>query len=283
MAWAGEGRSMLNLHERAARLVDAIDRSDFAASLIAHLAERTEFDAATIFVHRHNQSPIHVFNNFTGERAKNGIREYLEKTYALNPFFQAQQAGLASGVYRIRDLAPDIFFQSEFYNDYRIKVTSQEEIGYVTRDWPEGLGEIDIALQLEGNETVELALYRYLRKGDFQGTDLAVIEEELAFILACFRAYWSRSRAAHDRSQRDAPARHTEPFGQGAISSRERQVLELVLRGHSSESIASQLGISLATVKTHRKNAYEKLQISTQAELLNLYLKHIGTELTPTR
>jgi DNA-binding CsgD family transcriptional regulator len=270
-------------YERAARLVGAIDRSDFAETLVNHLAERVAFDAATIFVHRRDQTPIHVFNNFAGEKAKKGIREYLEKTYALNPFFQAQRNGLASGVYRIRDLAPDVFFQSEFYNDYRIKVTSREEIGYVTQDWPEGLAEIDIALRLDACETVELALYRYQRNGDFQDADLGLIEDELAFLLACFSAYWQRSRASHDQSDRLVPVRQVDPFGKGRISSRERQVLELVLRGHSSESIASNLGISLATVKTHRKNSYEKLNISTQAELLNLYLRHIGTEFVQSK
>lgn len=58
-------------------------------------------------------------------------------------FSKRSGAGLASGVYRIRDPAPDVFFQSEYYNDDRIKVTSRGEIGYVTRDWPEGLAEID--------------------------------------------------------------------------------------------------------------------------------------------
>ena len=47
---------------------------------------------------------------------------------------------------------------------------------------------------------------------------------------------------------------------------------QLILRGHSSESICFNLGISLGTVKTHRKNAYAKLEISSQSELLSLFL-----------
>lgn len=270
---------MRDSSERAARLVTAIDRSDFSEALVAHLAERVVFDAATIFVHRREQAPIYVFDNFAGEKAKQGIREYLQKTYLLNPFFQAQRDGLVSGVYRIRDLAPDVFFQSEYYNAYRIKVTSREEIGYVTRDWPEGLAEIDVAIRLGTDETVEFALYRYLNKGDFSSADLTVIQDELAFLIACFGAYWRRSRAVHDQSERSRSAAGAVAFGEGKISVREQQVVELVLRGHSSESIAARLSISLATVKTHRKNAYEKLKISTQAELLSLYLKHLGTEI----
>ncbi len=278
---------MRDMNDRAARLVTAIDRSDFPEALVSHLGERVAFDAATIFVHRRELAPIYVFDNFVGGKAKQGIREYLQKTYALNPFFQAQRNGLASGVYRIRDLAPDIFFQSEFYNDYRIKVTSNEEIGYVTRDWPEGLAEIDVAIQLGPDETVEFALYRYRSNGDFSDADLIAIEDELAFLTACFGSYWRRNRASDDLSEQRTSSAGPAAFGEGKISVRERQVLEFVLRGYSSESIAAQLGISLATVKTHRKNAYEKLNISTQAQLFSLYLKHLDAnysmELTPSR
>jgi DNA-binding CsgD family transcriptional regulator len=278
---------MRDMNDRAARLVTAIDRSDFPEALVSHLGERVAFDAATIFVHRRELAPIYVFDNFVGGKAKQGIREYLQKTYALNPFFQAQRNGLASGVYRIRDLAPDIFFQSEFYNDYRIKVTSNEEIGYVTRDWPEGLSEIDVAIQLGPDETVEFALYRYRSNGDFSDADLIAIEDELALLTACFGSYWRRNRASDDLSEQRTSSAGPAAFGEGKISVRERQVLEFVLRGYSSESIAAQLGISLATVKTHRKNAYEKLNISTQAQLFSLYLKHLDAnysmELTPSR
>ena len=45
------------------------------------------------------------------------------------------------------------------------------------------------------------------------------------------------------------------------------------LRGHSSESIGFNLGISLGTVKTHRKNAYAKLGVTSQSELLSVFLE----------
>ncbi len=87
---------MRDMNDRAARLVTAIDRSDFPEALVSHLGERVAFDAATIFVHRRELAPIYVFDNFVGGKAKQGVREYLQKTYALNPFFQAQRNGLAS-------------------------------------------------------------------------------------------------------------------------------------------------------------------------------------------
>ncbi len=54
-------------------------------------------------------------------------------------------------------------------------------------------------------------------------------------------------------------------FGGALLSRREREIAQLLLRGHSSLSIAAQLGISGTTVKTHRKNLYGKLGIAVRA------------------
>ena len=56
---------------------------------------------------------------------------------------------------------------------------------------------------------------------------------------------------------------------------REGEGARMSLHGHSSESICFNLGISLGTVKTHRKNAYAKLGISSQSELLSLFLQSL--------
>ena len=65
-------------------------------------------------------------------------------------------------------------------------------------------------------------------------------------------------------------------FGQKLLSERERQIVTLVLQGHSSESIARRLDISPGTVKIHRKNIYRKLGISTQGELFAAFLSFVG-------
>ena len=47
----------------------------------------------------------------------------------------------------------------------------------------------------------------------------------------------------------------------------------MILKGHSSLSISHALTIALPTVKTHRRNAYAKLGISTQQQLFRLFLE----------
>ena len=64
-------------------------------------------------------------------------------------------------------------------------------------------------------------------------------------------------------------------FGQNLLTKRECQVISQVLHGHSSKAIAAKYSISMETVKLHRKHAYAKLNIKTQAELFHLFLESL--------
>lgn len=52
------------------------------------------------------------------------------------------------------------------------------------------------------------------------------------------------------------------------LSSREREILQLVAKGHTSHQIADVLFIGKSTVDTHRKNMIRKLGLSGAGELL---------------
>ena len=54
----------------------------------------------------------------------------------------------------------------------------------------------------------------------------------------------------------------------------------LILRGHSTVSIALRLGISPQTVKVLRRQLYRKCAISSQAELFALMFPLLGTPQT---
>jgi FixJ family two-component response regulator len=56
------------------------------------------------------------------------------------------------------------------------------------------------------------------------------------------------------------------------LTSREREVLDLVLKGQSCKVIAQMLGISHRTVERHRSRLLEKLGVSSVTELLRLKL-----------
>jgi len=75
---------------------------------------------------------------------------------------------------------------------------------------------------------------------------------------------------------RDAAARQTTTIHDGfaerlaTLTEREREVVEHVVKGLSSKSIAKALNISYRTVELHRSNVLSKLGIHSVAELIHL-------------
>lgn len=261
-------------------LVDALDGADLPERLVRALAQLVPFDLAAVFVYRGRSRPLNLYDNFELADAKKGITAYIENTYVLNPFYQASQKGLADGVYRIRDLAPDAFFESEHYKSHRIRQRRSEEIGYITDDWPEGLEEIDIAISLEANVVSEISAYRAIRDRGFTDDELARLSATVPLVSSLLRRYWASHGAS--KTATSPPDSRIDQifanFGKSVLTDRERDVIQLILRGHSSESIGFNLDISLGTVKTHRRNAYAKLEISSQSELLSLFLQSFQTD-----
>lgn len=60
-----------------------------------------------------------------------------------------------------------------------------------------------------------------------------------------------------------------EQMNTGGLSPRERQVLELLAKGHLYKEIADSLSISIGTVRQHIHNIYEKLHVQNRTEALN--------------
>lgn len=55
-----------------------------------------------------------------------------------------------------------------------------------------------------------------------------------------------------------------------ALSTREREVLDLILVGKMNKVIADELGISMRTVEVHRAHIFDKMQVKTAVELARL-------------
>jgi FixJ family two-component response regulator len=55
-----------------------------------------------------------------------------------------------------------------------------------------------------------------------------------------------------------------------ALTPRERQVFDLVIRGDTNKHVARALGCTERTIKAHRHNVMEKMQVQSLAELVSL-------------
>ncbi len=227
------------------------------------------FDYVVVFAYRAKERPIDLFSTFNARDHVLFVSLYQAGPYLLDPFYHAASQG-KPGIWRMRELAPDRFFSSEYYRTYYVQTGLAEEVGFF--------------VPVDEQITVVLSLMRREATGPFSAAEFALLKKVEPLVSALVRHHWAglgrrfdAALAKTGRSRRKA----THPPADGVwqhlnLTERESSIIELVLQGHSSESIGLRLGISTGTVKVHRRNVYRKLGISSQTQLLSLYLRNLG-------
>lgn len=257
----------------SAEIVERVDDPQLPEILTRALVTLIDFEYSVVFIYREKGSPIHVYDTFPTPEARSGISNYVKSTYVLNPLYNAYRCGLKTGVYRLRDLVSAGPVDRTSLRKHRISADSAEEIGYLTEGWPAGCAELCIAMELPGGECAELTLSRKACHGGFGEGDIASVTPVVPFLAAAIRRFWRGAKVMYPSSPAGTGAdAAVQALGRNFLSPRERELAQLLLRGHSSASIGLRLGISTTTVKTHRKNLYSKLGIATQFELFSLFL-----------
>jgi len=257
-----------------AALIDHLDDDDSPRYLAAALRSVVAFEAAIFFAYFRDCPPLHIYDTLKGARAKNGVINYIRSTYLLNPIYNAFLRGMKGGVYRIGELAPDAYCQSEQFRHLNIRISAREEIGYLTKDWPPRRAEVVVAMELPNGEMGEISLLQPVSRGGFADDDLHALGNVAPFVTAVFARYWRRVRPTIV-TVGGAPVATPAKLGGHALTLREREVAGLILQGYSTPSISLQLDISPTTVKTHRKNLYAKLGIASHYELFAMFLKSL--------
>jgi DNA-binding NarL/FixJ family response regulator len=66
-----------------------------------------------------------------------------------------------------------------------------------------------------------------------------------------------------------------------SLTTREKEILDLLLNAYENKDISRHLGISEQTVKNHVHNLYEKLNVSNRIQLIKVMGRHQGETGTP--
>ncbi len=77
------------------------------------------------------------------------------------------------------------------------------------------------------------------------------------------------------------PADSREPIPPMPLTSREREVVHLIIAGNSNKEIARRLDIGLATVKSHVHNLLGKLELRRRSQLALWSREHLGPIMPP--
>jgi len=94
----------------------------------------------------------------------------------------------------------------------------------------------------------------------------------LAAVRAVARGEGYLSPAVSDAVLNDYRRHVTDPLD--LLTSREREVLQMIAEGKTNKEVATTLGLSVYTVDSHRGRIMEKLNVHSASELVRVALRH---------
>ncbi|RJG12074.1 LuxR family transcriptional regulator [Pseudomonas cavernicola] len=222
-------------------------------------------DHFVLFVYEGNHRPLALFDTFPADKRKVYVDNYQVGPYLLDPFYLACTRNQPPGLWRLRQFAPDHFYLGEYYLNYYQLTGLAEEVAFF----------VDLA---DGAKGV-LSLMRSTASPTYSRDELQLLDCAQQVVEEVVQEAWQQCREQQPRPAQDLDHKIRaafEQFGAHTLTAREQEIVQLLLRGHSSASVAEQLEISPGTVKIHRKNIYAKLGIGSQAELLGLFIRELS-------
>jgi DNA-binding CsgD family transcriptional regulator len=249
-------------YEAIARMVATIGQPECPALLAQFLRKVADFDFLVIFGYRGSARPQDLYDDFPASKRRVFVTDYQEGPYLLDPFFLASREPVKAGLYRMRDLAPDRFYQGEYFRSYYVQTGLAEEAGFF--------------VDLPDSAMVVVSMMRAERP--FGTREFRALEEVRPLVETIVRRNWPTlgdlAAAGQDgQPLQDRVAQSFQSFGGGLLTAREREIAEFTLKGHSAEAIGRIFGISPGTVRIHRRNIYAKLRISSQGELFSTFIQ----------
>ena len=186
---------------------------------------------------------------------------YTAGAYVLDPYYELHLRAVPSGLYRLRDVAPDAFHRSRYFIEYYDQTTLIDELAFVT--YPVNRISLHICLGRD-RSSGEL----------FSVKQIEACRKISPIITALAERHWSGLTTRPGPADDVAGQLVRAAFSAHAIrlSARQAQVALLILKGHSSVSAALHLGLSPQTIKVFRKQLYARCHISSQAELFAIML-----------
>lgn len=238
-------------HRSIGKLIMQLNRPEFWSSLIRVLNEYVQIDNWVVLVFGDQDVRVISLPELADtDEVDAFIHRYVKGLYLLDPFYIADRENPQTGFFHLMDIAPEHFLTTEYYHQYFARYICADEAQY--------------NVQLDAARTLCMSFGSNLRFSQEQVTTLDLIKPWVTALM--HQRMYFENEAEKNLAE---PAPWSEAISQlGAqITAREKDVLKLLLSGFSNKEIAGKLSLSAETIKVHRRNIYNKLNIKSQSEL----------------
>lgn len=245
-------------HAATARLVRGGDASASCKALAEAISLAVEHEGTCLLAFHRHAPPEVLHHTLEPAGAAHYLDRYLAGPYLLDPLFQLALRDDKPSVCRFREESPDRFRSSEYYRQYCERTHLRDEVDFL----------VDVG---DGSA---MALVVGKRATLFGAGEVRRLRLIAPVVTAAMRNIWDRRApgTGDDAGLHRRLTRCFENFGDELLTERERQITQLLLRGHSAKSVARELRIAPGTVMVHKRNLFAKLGITSQYELFSKFI-----------
>lgn len=200
------------------------------------------------------------------EDPKLQLDSYTDGAYLLDPFYRKSVDDPEEGVYTLKQVSPDGFEKSEYFNLYYRQSKLKDEVCFI------------FTIQNDMTASISIGRSETLNTERFSIEELALLRSTLPLVKALYAELIEADKHATP-SLKTHLDQALKNFGSSLLTPKECEILQLILQGNSVKAVAEKLSNSEETIKHHRKKIYTKLDVSSQAELFHLLissLRHIS-------
>jgi DNA-binding CsgD family transcriptional regulator len=238
------------------------DPKALCRSLVATIDLAVDNNGCCLMAFHKKSPPDILHHSMPAVTAKHYLDRYLAGPYLLDPLYELAIKTRRPTVCRFRDAIPDRFRSSEYYRQYYERTHLRDET--------------DFLLRTASDTTLVLVVGRFHKR--YSKSDMDRIASIEAVVFTTMQSIWKSWHGNTQEQNRDESLhRRLATFGDPQLTKRERQITQLLLRGHSAKSVARELRIAPGTVMVHKRNLFAKLGITSQYELFSLFIKDLNS------
>ena len=244
------------------RAIATLGTEQFFPALIEAINGQVKIDYPQVWLYHKDLPPRVLYHEIPQHAVAAQIDQYLEGPYREDPFYQTSMHQPRAKIYRLSRVTMGKLQESDYYRSYYSDTGTSDEAVYLAK--------------LQAGNVINLSMMRLAQDSPFTDEEyesLYVLAEPISELLKSHTEY--NDFAATNLIQPGIDHQINlafRTFGASLLSPREKDVLELMLRGYGTDISAERLEIAVETVRRHRKSIYRKLDVSSQTDLFSLFL-----------
>jgi len=260
-----------SIHEPGAGLVKTVARlifqrqtDTFGQVVLDFVGELVPFDCGLVVYYRRRRKPDLLADRLVNPGRRNTSAQYLEQAYKVDPVYQWARSLAEPEIVRTLDIVVEEFDQSDYFRAYyRLSGV---------------IDEVNLLIPTEEGRCFAVSIERAAESPPFADEELRRLRIWLPVVVAAFKVQTPKMEVSPNLEEASDVLDLgvvLKRFGANILTQREREVAQMILAGHSAPSIGLNLEISTETVRVHRRNIYNKLGVTSIAELFALVLRSI--------